>query len=136
MKTKPVIVLAALAGALAAQAQVLPQIDRVGGRSIEILTAAAEDSAQGLRVWGLVRRGTALSRPPETAHLDVTAFDAEGRLLVTTPTRIGLLTATRRHRDPGRYVAVLPLLTLRDVVRLEVRYQALPHAAEKREVAR
>lgn len=139
MRTKSLLVSSILAAALVAhvaQAQTAPPIERIGGRSVEIITASAKDSAQGLRVSGLVRRGKVLGRPPQSAHLDVTAFGADNRRLATTPTHLGQLTARRDHREPGRYTAVFPSLALQDVTRLEVRYQAQPHGAESGEAPR
>lgn len=138
MKTKAILILAAViasvsAGAALAQTDI--PIDRIGGPNVEILTASARDSAEGLRISGLVRRGRGVGRPPQAAHLDVSAFDTAGRRMLTTPTRLAMLTMGRGHPEPARFEASLPLYRLASIGRLEVRYQAKPHAAEAGEAS-
>ncbi|NQE64347.1 hypothetical protein [Caulobacter sp. RHG1] len=138
MMTK-VMLLGAIALGLTAQAVFaaeVPPIERIGGRGVEILTASARDTDQGLWVSGLIRRDRSFSRPPATAHLDISALDHRGVLMATTPSRLALLTASLRHRDPVRYAAVIPTVTLAQAGRLQVRYQAKAHAAEGGEGAR
>lgn len=139
MRTKVILVIAALAASLTAsatQAQDAVTIDRIGGRDVEIITASARDTTNGLRVFGLVRRAPGRSLPPITAHLDVSAYDPDGHWVVTVPTRLAALSSQRKDREPARYEATFPLLNLASVSRLEVRYQPKPHAVETGEVAR
>lgn len=107
-----------------------PSIERIDGRGVKILTASARDGDQGLRVFGLIRRDRVGATLPATAHLDISAFDREGRLIVTTATRVSGLTMSRRHGEPSRYEGVLQTLTVAGVGKVQVRYQAKAHAAE------
>ena len=139
MRTKLILALAVLSGAVtasAAQAKDTVTIDRVGGREVEIITASARDSGNGLRVSGLLRRAPGKSLPPIAAHIDVSAFDPDGHWAITVPTRLAALNPQRTDREPARYEATFPLLQLASVNKLEVRYQPRPHAMETREVAR
>ena len=113
-----------------------PPIERLDGRGVRILTATARDSDQGLRVFGLVRRDGSVGPLPATAHLDISAFDHDGRMMATVPTRWASLTASLRHRDPSRFEAVIPTVNLLRVGKVQVRYQAKAHAAEGAEGAR
>jgi hypothetical protein len=132
MRTKTVILTVALLASVSgpALASREPPIERIDGRGVKILTASARDGEQGLSVFGLIRRDRAGSTLPATAHLDISAFDRAGRLIVTTPTRVSGLTASQRHRDPSRYEVVLQTLTVAGVGKVQVRYQAKAHAAE------
>ena len=139
MRTKLTLSLAALAASLttsAVQAKDAVTIDRIGGRAVEIITASARDTGNGLRVSGLVRRAPGRSLPPVAAHLDVSAFDPDGHWAITVPTRLAALSPQRTDREPARFEATFPLLHLASVTKLEVRYQDKPHAMETGEVAR
>lgn len=132
MRTKALILTAALLGVTCgpARASEQPSIERIDGRGVEILTGSARVTERGLRVSGLIRRDRVGGALPVAAHLDISAFDREGRLLATTSARIPALTASLRHRHPGRYEAILPAQVVAGGAKIQVRYHARAHAAE------
>lgn len=132
MRTKALILTAALLGVTCgpAWASEQPSIERIDGRGVEILTGSARVTERGLRVFGLIRRDRVGGALPVAAHLDISAFDREGRLVATTSARVPALAASLRHRHPARYEAILPPLAVAGVAKIQVRYQARAHAAE------
>lgn len=132
MRIKALILTAAILAVTSGPALASEQlsIELIDGRGVEIVTGSARASERGLRVSGLIRRDRRGGALPATAHLDISAFDREGRLVAKTSASVAGLTASLRHRHPARYEASLPPQAVAGVAKIQVRYQAMAHGAE------